>query len=131
MAPVTGRFRSGGRAGKIGGQEPVEQAGARPGPVEQGLTTDDRHAVHTPLPSGNLLSAPRKPHPSREYRAAYNVRHDLQRTSAISCPQHRIAGVRVLLGRLGEGNHDLWLRAGRGRLVPRDGAPFRHYADNR
>jgi hypothetical protein len=47
---------------------------------------------------------------------------DLQRTSTNSGPPHPIAGVRFLLGGPNNGNYDLWMRAGRGRSVPRDGA---------
>jgi hypothetical protein len=49
-------------------------------------------------------------------------RHDLRRTGTNSGPPHPIAGVLVLLGRPNNGNHKLWMRAGRGRFVPRDGA---------
>src|SRR5919204_5675712 len=52
--------------------------------------------------------------------------HDPQRTSTNRGPPHPIAGVLVLLGRPDNGDHDLWVRTGRGRLVPRDGAsPWR------
>src|SRR3981081_4694342 len=49
-------------------------------------------------------------------------RHALQRTGTNSGPPHPIAGVLVLLGRPNDGDYDLWVRTGRGRLVPRDGA---------
>src|SRR3954447_17085571 len=55
-------------------------------------------------------------------------RHDLPRTSTNSGLPHPIADVLVLLGRLKNGNYNLWMRAGRGRFVPRDGALLWRYA---
>jgi hypothetical protein len=83
----------------------------------------EAHARMLPLlPAGSMSSAYRKPHTCWQHHAALTGRHDLQRASTNSGPPHPIAGVLVLLGRPNNGNYDLWMRAGRGRFGPRDGA---------
>jgi len=58
-----------------------------------------------------------------------NWRRDLQRTSTNSGRPHPIAGVLVLPGHPANGNYGLWMRAGRGGLVPRAGASVWRYAN--
>lgn len=58
--------------------------------------------------------------------------HDLQRASTYSCPPHSIAGVVVLLLGCPENrDHGVWMRVGRGPLVPRDGSALWGCADSR
>jgi len=47
----------------------------------------------------------------------------------LGTPDPLATGVLVLLGCPSTGNHDLWMQAGRGRLVPRDGAALRRNAN--
>ena len=97
--------------------------------MSKGLVLDDQHA-HVPAAAG-------RPHIAGLSKTAYGPAtprcldwtHDVQGTSTNSGPPHPITGMLVHPGRTGTGNHDLWMRAGRGRLVSRDGAALRRNAN--
>ena len=109
-----------------------------------GLVLDDQH-THTAamVRAGTISSAYRNPHTCWQHQAVLTWRRDRQPTSTNRSPLHPVAGVLVFDGgirspgcagrgmqhRPRNGNHHLWLRAGRGRPVPRDGASLWRCAD--
>jgi len=70
-----------------------------------------------------------KTHTCWQQPRCFDWKHDLQRASTNSGPPHPVAGVLAILGRPSNGNHNLWMWAGRGRLVRRDGSSLRRHAN--